>query len=135
MPTDDPSSFTTGDTPPVVVVGQTGQRGAVGRPGQTGPVGPSSVLSAAQVIALFVFVVGVFLILLWRINIQTQDLREVAYQQCELTQQNAASLDRLLDQAIVAARSRSDLTPEVRKDYIANYTAAKPISSDCGETP
>lgn len=125
------TSFTS-EEPPLVVVGQTGERG---RPGRAGPAGPSSVLSAKQVISLFVFVLGVFLILAWRIQLQTNALSQSTYDLCSQSQANAMGLNTLLDQIIVVTKTNTDIPMATRMDFVAKYAAAKPRIVNCGTAP
>ncbi len=127
--------------------GQDGSTGATGATGETGADGPS-VLTRAQTLALFLFIVTVFVLLAYRSEVNAdnikknnnEQLEEQQYRQCEERNENIDRSNDLYEGLIWIERKNPFATQSKEalatiQNRIQLYEQNMLVPSDCGGKP
>lgn len=122
--------------------GQTGERGATGDHGQAGQMGDIGltgmtgkdappVLSRAQTIFLFMFVVLCFALLAWRSEVNQKAIASNADKSCHRVNANTETINDFLDTLISNIESSAAYTPAEKEQRKAAYESSKRTLIDC----
>ena len=95
--------------------------------------------SDRRALVLFLLVVAVFVIQTTRIEVQQHQIEHTnarlaaqAYHDCQVRNESATDLNRVLDSIIKAVREAPDLTAAEKAQRVAIYDGAKQGQVDCG---
>lgn len=105
--------------------GQTGDTGITGPTGLTGEVGPTGnvgppVLTRAQTLAMFLFIVAAFVVLAYRTEYNSGRIDDLIRVECEARNVNAARSNAVIDTAI-DAETRKPKPDQQRIKDLTNF--------------
>ncbi len=112
-------------------VGERGRQGKTGRRGKQG-TGVSPTLSRTQTVAMFLFVLSVFLLLAYRTEVNFNNNKDDTYEACAQTNRTSLAVNEILDQLIAfQGNAPPRLPPAEEKQRDQEYRDLKIMPLEC----